>query len=168
MQYAVDMLISCFACYVMGYIYSYECIHVMRFSTLYRMFSLVLGHWHDCFSTDEVRIRIWSTGIKPLQPTTSLQWRHNGRDGVSNHQPRVCLLNRLFSRRSKSTSKLRVTCLCAGNSPVSYASYAENVSIWWRYHDNTNRWHICGTYSKDAIFHSWRQLHYEIVLCLWY
>ena len=33
----------------------------------------------------------------------SLQWRHNGRDGVSNHQPRDCLLNRRFMRRSKKT-----------------------------------------------------------------
>ena len=49
----------------------------------------------------------------------TLQWRHNGRDGVSNHQPRDCLLNRLFRRRSKNTSKLRVTGLCAGNSPVT-------------------------------------------------
>ena len=46
-----------------------------------------------------------------------LFWRHNGRDGVSNHQPHDCLLNRLFRRRSKKTSKLRVTGLCAGNSP---------------------------------------------------
>ena len=28
-----------------------------------------------------------------------LQWRHNGRDGVSDHQPHYCLLNRLFRRR---------------------------------------------------------------------
>ena len=28
--------------------------------------------------------------------------------GVSNHQPQDCLLNRLFMRRSKKTSKLRV------------------------------------------------------------
>ena len=47
----------------------------------------------------------------------ALRWRHNGRDGVSNHQPHDCLLNRLFRRRSKKTSKLRVTGLCAGNSP---------------------------------------------------
>ena len=33
--------------------------------------------------------------------SVSLQWRHNGCDGVSNHQPHDCLLNRLFSRRSK-------------------------------------------------------------------
>ena len=50
--------------------------------------------------------------------STSL-WRHNGRDGFSNHQPQDCLLNRLFRRRSKNTSKLRVTGLCVGNSPVT-------------------------------------------------
>ena len=46
----------------------------------------------------------------------ALLWRHNGRGSVSNHQPRDCLLNRLFGRRSKKTSKLRVTGLCAWNS----------------------------------------------------
>ena len=50
-------------------------------------------------------------------PKHPLLWRHNGRDGVSNHQPHDCLLNRLFRRRSKQTSKLRVTGLCVGNSP---------------------------------------------------
>ena len=71
----------------------------------------------------------------------SLQWRHNGHDSVSNHQPHDCLFNRLFRRRSKKTSKLRVAGLCAGNSPgtgefpAQMASNAENVSIWWRHHD---------------------------------
>ena len=51
------------------------------------------------------------------QVKRALQWRHNGRNGVSNHQPHDCLLNRLFRRRSKKPSKLRVTGLCAGNSP---------------------------------------------------
>ena len=46
-----------------------------------------------------------------------LRWRHNDHAGVSNHQPHGCLLNRLFRRKSKKTSKLRVTGLCAGNSP---------------------------------------------------
>ena len=70
----------------------------------------------------------------------ALHWRHNGRDSVSNHQPYDCLLNRLFRRRSKKTSKLCVTGLCAGNSPgtgefpVQMASNAENVSIRWRHH----------------------------------
>ena len=47
----------------------------------------------------------------------TLRWRHNGPDSVSNHQPHDWLLNRLFRRRSKKTSKLRVTGLCVGNSP---------------------------------------------------
>ena len=88
------------------------------------------------------------------QPTTSqaveigeaLQWRHNGHDSVSNHQLYDSLLNRLFRRRSKKTLKLRVTGLCGGNSPGSgefpaqMASNAENVSIWWRHHED--RWMI--------------------------
>ena len=70
----------------------------------------------------------------------SLRLRHNGHDRVSNHQPHYCLLNRLFRRRSKKASKLRVTGLCAGNSPetvdfpAQMASNAENVFIWWRHH----------------------------------
>ena len=47
----------------------------------------------------------------------SLQGRHNDHDSVSNYQHHGCLLNRLFRRRSKKTSKLRVTGLCVGNSP---------------------------------------------------
>ena len=42
------------------------------------------------------------------RPVTLL-WRHNGHDGVSNHHPHECLLNRPSRRRSKKTSKLRVT-----------------------------------------------------------
>ena len=63
-----------------------------------------------------------------------------GAIACSNHQPHDCLLNRLFRRKSKKTSKLRVTGLCVGNSPVTdefpaqMASNAENVSIWWRHH----------------------------------
>ena len=77
-----------------------------------------------------------------LRTQISLRWRHNDHAGVSNHQPHDCLLNRLFRRKSKKTSKLRVTGLCAGNStgtgefPAQMASYAENVSIWWRHHDD--------------------------------
>ena len=71
---------------------------------------------------------------------TLLQWRHIGCDGVSSHQPHHCLLNCLFRRRSKKTSKLCVTVLCAGNSPetgefpAQMASNAEKVSVWWRHH----------------------------------
>ena len=74
--------------------------------------------------------------------SVSLQWRHNERDVGSSHQHHNCLLNRLFRRRSKKTSKLRVSGLCEGNSPATgefpaqMASSAEIVSIWWRHHES--------------------------------
>ena len=76
----------------------------------------------------------------------------------------ACLINRLFSRISKKTSNHRDTDLCEENPPVTgryphkrqvmweripfnspvtgefpaqKASNAENVSIWWRNHDNS-------------------------------
>ena len=45
----------------------------------------------------------------------TLLLRHNEHDGVSNHRRLDCLLNDLFRRRSKKTTKLRVTGLCEGN-----------------------------------------------------
>ena len=78
-------------------------------------------------------------------PYIALHWRHNGRGSVWNPQPNDCLLNRLFRRRSKKTSKRRVTGLWAGNSPgtgefpAQMTSNAENVFIWWRHHGIPNR-----------------------------
>ena len=69
-----------------------------------------------------------------------LQWRRNGCEGISNHQPYDCSLSRLFKAQIKETSKLRVTGLCEGNSPgtgefpAQKASNAEYFSIWWRHH----------------------------------
>ena len=51
------------------------------------------------------------------------------------------------SGADKKKSKLRVTGLCEGNSPVTRefpslrASNAENVFISWRHHDNAQVWH---------------------------
>ena len=71
-----------------------------------------------------------------------LQWRHNGLGSVSNHQPHDCLLNRLFRRWSKKTTKIRVTGLCAGISPIPVNSPHkgpvtrkmfpfDDVIMWW-------------------------------------
>ena len=89
---------------------------------------------------------LWWVSILPtwlhcrLAFAPALRWRHNGHGCVSSHQPHHCLLDRLFRCRSQKTLKLRVTGLCAGNSPgtgefpAQMASNAENVSIWWRHH----------------------------------
>ena len=98
-----------------------------------------------------------------------LQWRHNEQGGVSNHHHHDCLLNRLFMRRSKKTPKLRVTGICEGNSPVTgkfpaqRASNAENISIWWRQHDewspssseSVNSWRPSDAYMRQYTWHHW-------------
>ena len=93
----------------------------------------------SCDVTVMLKVCVCGSYYHPI--AQSLQWRHNGHDSVSNHHPHDCLLNRLFRLRSKKSSKLRVTGLCAGNSPgtgefpAQMASYAANVSIWWRHHE---------------------------------
>ena len=94
--------------------------------------------------------------------------------GVSNHRRLDGLLNRFFRRRSKKTSKLRVSGLCGGNSPVTgefpaqRANDAGNVSIWWRHHGKGNhecvqliispRWHYLWHSDETKCHRSWPPL----------
>ena len=79
-------------------------------------FTVSITQWHQCHYSDEIIVR-W--GLK---------------------SPASRLLNHLFSLISKKISKLRVTGLCEGNSPVTgefpaqMASNVETVSLWWRHH----------------------------------
>ena len=99
----------------------------------------ILGH----FMADHLRkwVVITSMQCSFAHLIIALLWRHNGHDGLTNHQPHDCLLNHLFRHRSKKTPKLRVTGLCAGNSlvtgefPAQMASNAEKVSIWWHHYE---------------------------------
>ena len=98
--------------------------------------------WPECCCREQLSC------LNEVQVTYQWNWlawlsllrRLNGRDGVSNHQPHDCLLSRLFRHRSNKTSKLHVTGLCEGNSPVTaefptqIASDAEDAAIWWRHH----------------------------------
>ena len=101
----------------------------------------------------------------------SLQWRHNGRDGVSNHQRLDCLLSRFFRTRSKKTSELRVTGLCEGNSPgtgefpAQMASNAENVSIWWRHYElqhGLSIWAMLVQGVRDWLF----SIRFSVAICV--
>ena len=70
---------------------------------------------------------------------TSLQWRHNVGDGVSNQQPHDCLLIRLLTAQIKVNIKAPrhwpLWGEFTGEYPEQRASNAENVSVWWRNHD---------------------------------
>ena len=68
-------------------------------------------------------------------------WENNGKAGDFRRHRALydfTVMKCLFRRTSKIISKLRVTGLCAGNSPetgeflAQMASNAEIVSIWWR------------------------------------
>ena len=106
-----------------------------------------------CLNTRK-QTKIWYSGqnvhyletfIFPVTDAFPNQYQHYG-DVImgaiaSQITSLTIVLNCLFRRRSNKTPKLRVTGLCAGNSPgtgefpAQMASNAENVSIWWRHHE---------------------------------
>ena len=85
-------------------------------------------------------------------PIGTLRWRHNEHDGVSNHHPHDCLLNGLFRRRSKKTPKLRISGLCAGNSPVTGEFPAQMASDAECFHFMTLSWRSASLAIND---YSW-------------
>ena len=128
---------------------SKSCIQGLSWCTILHWNGLQLGVWDYSY-------------INYAATHFTLQWRHNGCDGVSHHQPHYCLLNRLFRPISEKTSKLRVTGLCVGNSPktgefpAQRASNADNVSIWWRHHDSLILLVLRPEYSGTNTQISWR------------
>ena len=134
--------------------------------TVRLIFMWVSATWHEQCNT--------STAMTVV---STLQWRHNDHDGVSNHQLHGCLLNRLFRRRSKKTSKLRVTGLCVGNSPgpVNSPHKWPVTRKMFPFDDvimNTN--YVPGSCSNIKVqFYKYRNYHYMInglttALCLWW
>ena len=95
------------------------CSAIRRFSavikhTAYFAFGLIINfdepyHYVDDIVHDDLSLHCNNHIISLVRGISknTLQWRHNGRDGVSNHQSRDYLLNLLFRRKKKS--KLRVT-----------------------------------------------------------
>ena len=81
-------------------------------------------------------IRPWPRNWK--SDAWTLQWHHNERDGVSNHQPHDCLL--ICSGTDHS-----------GEFPAQRTSNAENVSIWWRHHGKCHG--LIGWYYPDSKVH---------------
>ena len=122
---------------------------VINIWTMNIRFGIVLYWWNRvkriCYYLQKMQLSAYAmTGVVSspalFDRICSLQWRHNGRDGVSNYQDHDSLLHHLFGCRSKKTSQLRITGLCARNSPgtgefpAQMASNAEKFFIWWRHH----------------------------------
>ena len=109
----------------------------------------------------------------------TLQWRHNGCDSITNHQPNDCLLRRLFRPRSKKTSKLRITGLCAGNSPGPVNSlhkwpvirkmfpFDDVIMIWSNFSHITHNRHIIMCQIGHLIFVCIRCSDLDWVMACW-
>ena len=81
-------------------------IWVSRYNTSQELCSrFIYRRFHPvkvCYNTSESILK--NIGYRITQKIT-LQWRHNERDGVWNHQPHDCLHNRLFRRRKLQSSE---------------------------------------------------------------
>ena len=76
----------------------------------------------------------WYTGLNK-----TFRWRHNGRDGVSNHQSHDCLRNRLITQAwikeyIKTPRHWPLWGKFTGDQWTRRTSNAENVYIWWCHH----------------------------------
>ena len=132
---------------------------------------VTVGDWYVSYTTTILSVKLSLSGLTNcgpstisggidlsqhwlmLQPVTwhhfiTLQWRHNERDGVWNHQPYDCLLNRLFKAQIKENIKApRHRPMCgefASPFPAQRTSNSEKVSIWWRHHHPNQCWLIIG------------------------
>ena len=78
----------------------------------------------------------WRNALELCLMVDSLRWRHNGRDGVSNHRHLDGLLNRLFKRYTKAPRRWPLWGEFTGDRwiPSQRANDTENVSIWLRHH----------------------------------
>ena len=99
---------------------------------------------------------------------TSLQWRHNGRDGVSNHQRQKFVQAQIIENMKPPRHwPLWGEPLVTGGFPSQRASNAENVSIWWRHHDMPPRLLVIwSTKPQRVISFSCRPSSYSIHLCV--
>ena len=101
------------------------------FLSVCEYFCLYLFSWVDRQGLRKHAIMCHSQASIGPMPS---KWRHNGSDGVSDHQPHHCLVNRLFRRRSLAF--VRVIHRWPVNSPRKRPVTRKMfVSIWWRHHD---------------------------------
>ena len=79
----------------------------------------------------------------------------NERDGFSNHRRLECWLNRLFRRRSKKRSKLRVTGLCEGNPPMA-GGFPSQRQVTWKMFPFDDVVILILLYQQDYINQHWK------------
>ena len=81
----------------------------------------------------EIKCRLWWKADNHVSHHHygTLQGRHNGHPGVSNHRWLVCLFSRLFRLISRKTSMLALQALCEGNPPVT-GGFPQKGPVTWK------------------------------------
>ena len=112
------------------------------------MSRLFLKRWHPCWSCC-----IAVTGYK--------------RNGGSNHRQIDCVINNLFTLKSKDISKLHITSILSAGPLVNGEffsqsdSNARNISIAWRHHDMRSRVILNHV---TTLRWKWTSLHKSLIL----
>ena len=87
-----------------------------------------------------------------------LRWRHNHHDGVSNHQPHGCLLNRLFRRRSKCFNLMTSSCTSGTTIMANYWRLCYHIEAerkWPTFEERI----FANTFSSMEIVAFWLKFH---------
>ena len=83
---------------------------------------------------------IWEVWVCNRHHCDALQRRHNGHDGVSNHQPYECLLT-VFSGADQRKHQSSASLAFAWGISSHKGSVTRKIfSIWWRHHEFVNVW----------------------------
>ena len=132
-------------------------ISTMGFPILVRYHLYIESGPRSCYSTVQ-HSTIWYI--------THKKWTHYNDVIMSAMASQITSLTVVYStvysrRRSKKTSKLRVT----GEFPAQRASNVENVSIWWRHHVKTDNIYLAIAGKISWLGVCWGYLRYA---CWWY
>ena len=109
---------------------------------LFRWLYTIMFRWRCITSLKGLQLIIQNIVVN-WHHTGKLQWRHNECDGVSNHWPHDCLLNRLFKLQIKENTK----------APCHWPLCGEftDVYIWWRHHAIPELVEFCGFHDSTCL-----------------
>ena len=130
---------------------SFGCVYVSLVSSIkFSCYSSTRCHaFSKTSSKGRQKIMIWDAELRTpfylvlLPVPGTIKWSHNGCYGAPNHLPHYCLLNRLFTRRSKKM--LRVTGFVRGiphNGPATRKMFPFDGVIML-----PRKWNVCAQYA---------------------
>ena len=109
----------------------------------FKLYASFRSQWWIQTGVTVLKRPIWSKSMicftKPCHLQFSVQWHHNEQDGVSNHQPHGCLLNRFSGADQRTHQSSASLAFVRGIHrdrwiPRTKGQLRGNVSIWWHHH----------------------------------